>query len=69
MSGLLHCGHCGARTAGHAGKKLKNGEQLRYYTCYTKRGSPKHMVTKDSCDKKFERKEQLEDKVIKQKII
>src|SRR5699024_10650421 len=66
LSGLLHCGHCGARTAGHAGKKLKNGEQLRYYTCYTKRGSPKHMVTKDSCDKKFERKEQLEDRVIKQ---
>src|SRR5699024_11002987 len=66
LSGLLHCGHCGARIAGHAGKKLKNGEQLRYYTCYTKRGSPKHMVTKDSCDKKFERKEQLEDRVIKQ---
>src|SRR5699024_2894074 len=51
---------------GHAGKKLKNGEQLRYYTCYTKRGSPKHMITKDSCDKKFERKERLEDRVIKQ---
>src|SRR5699024_2600586 len=66
LSGLLHCGHCGARTAGHAGKKLKNGEQLRYYTCCTKRGSPKHMVTKDSCDKKFERKEQLEDRGIKQ---
>ena len=66
LSGLLHCGHCGARIAGHAGKKLKNGEQLRYYTCYTKRGSPKHMITKDSCNKKFERKEQLEDKVIKQ---
>src|SRR5699024_5548728 len=43
-----------------------NGEQLRYYTCYTKRGSPKHMITKDSCDKKFERKERLEDRVIKQ---
>src|SRR5699024_8299158 len=66
LSGLLHCGHCGARIAGDAGKKLKNGEQLRYYTCYTKRGSPKHMITKDSCDKKFERKEQLEDRVIKQ---
>src|SRR5699024_585424 len=66
LSGLLHCGHCGARIAGHAGKKLKNGEQLRYYTCYTKRGSPKHMITKDSCDKKFERKDLLEDKLIKQ---
>lgn len=66
LSGLLHCGHCGARMAGHAGKKLKNGEQLRYYTCYTRRGSPKHMMTQDKCDKKFERKETLEDKVIKQ---
>lgn len=66
LSGLLHCGHCGARMAGHAGKKLKNGNQLRYYTCYTRRGSPKHMMTKDSCDKKFEPKHNLEDNIIKQ---
>src|SRR5690625_1842630 len=57
LSGLLHCGHCNARLAGRAGKKLKNGNQLRYYACYTRRGHPKHMMTKDSCDKTFERKE------------
>src|SRR5699024_10753169 len=66
VRGLLHSGHCGARMAGHAGKKLKTGEQLRYYTWYTTRGSQKHMMTQDKCDKKFERKETLEDKVIKQ---
>lgn len=66
LSGLLHCGHCNARLAGHAGKKLKNGDQLRYYTCYTRRGSPKHMMTQESCDKSFEPKERLEDKVVKQ---
>jgi len=64
LSGLLYCGHCNARLAGHAGKKLKNGNQLRYYVCYSRKGYPKNMTTQPNCDKKFERKEDLEQKII-----
>lgn len=37
---------------------------MKYYVCYTRRKSPKHMMTADSCDKSFERKEKLEEAVI-----
>src|SRR5699024_8635070 len=64
LTGLLYCGHCGARMAGKAGKKLKSGETLKYYGCYTRRGTPKHMMMADSCNKSFERKEVIENKII-----
>lgn len=64
LSGLLRCGHCNARMAGKAGKRLASGETMKYYVCYTRRKSPKHMMTADSCDKSFERKERLEESVI-----
>ena len=64
LTGLLYCGHCGARMAGKAGKKLKSGETLKYYVCYTRRGTPKHMMMADSCNKSFERKEVIENKII-----
>lgn len=66
LSGLLYCEHCNARMAGKAGKKLKNGETMKYYVCYTRRGTPRYMMTADSCDKSFERKEPLEDAVLNQ---
>lgn len=64
LTGLMHCGHCGARLAGKTGKKLKNGNTLRYYVCYTRRGHPKHMMTAENCDKSFERKEVIEQRII-----
>ena len=64
LSGLLYCGYCGARLSGKAGKKLKSGETMKYYICYSRRGTPKHMMTADNCIKKFERKEKLEEEIL-----
>lgn len=66
LTGLLSCGYCSARLAGKAGKKLKNGDTLKYYVCYSRAGRPVHMITADSCHKSYEPKVKLEDLVLDQ---
>src|SRR5699024_7109232 len=65
LTGIAKCGHCDAGMTGTTGKKRKDGTRMRYYACYTRRG-PEHMKTQDSCDKKYEQKEVIEDKIIKE---
>lgn len=63
LSGIIWCGCCNARMHGRTGSK-KNGVYNRYYACYTRRASAKHMMTADSCDKVNEPKEKLENAII-----
>lgn len=63
LSGLVWCGCCGARLHGRTGTKLKDGYK-RYYSCYTRRGFAKHMMSADKCDKKNEPKENMEELIV-----
>src|SRR5699024_7227796 len=60
LSGLLTCGHCGARMSG------TSTGRYRYYVCYSVRGTPHHMVKDINCKSKRIRKEVLEGEIIKQ---
>ncbi|WP_143560381.1 recombinase family protein [Sporosarcina sp. P17b] len=63
FSGLLYCGLCGARMFGRSGGRLKNGNSMRYYVCYSRQGNRDHMITDRDCKKKSERKEKLEEAI------
>lgn len=63
FSGLLYCGLCGARMFGRSGGRLKNGDSMRYYVCYSRQGNRDHMVADRNCKKKSERKEKLEEAI------
>ncbi len=47
LSGLVFCGHCGTRYFVRGG-----GGKYRYYTCYTRVNSVKHMKVGDRCENK-----------------
>lgn len=64
LTGVLFCGLCGARMFGRTGGRLKNGDPMKYYTCYSRHGSPERMVKDKNCIKSNDRKEKLEDKVV-----
>lgn len=57
LSGKLFCGHCQANMIGISGTS-KTGRKHHYYKCTSRKGS-------HSCDKENERKEWLEDIVVK----
>lgn len=57
LSGKLFCGHCGENMIGISGTG-KSGKKHYYYKCTTRK-------EKHNCDKENERKEWLEDVVIK----
>ena len=57
LSGKLFCGHCGNTMIGISGTS-KTGKKHYYYTCSTRRD-------KHTCNKEHERKEWLEDIVVK----
>lgn len=66
LSGLLYCGHCGARYYMQvSSRKNAKGEIKRYYTyrCYSKSGQ-KSMIRMQGCPAKGYKKEVLEDIVI-----
>ncbi len=65
LSGVIYCGLCGARMRGRTGGKLKDGVNMRYYSCYSRTG-PKRMKKTVTCDKTHDKKEVLEEKVISQ---
>lgn len=56
LTGKLFCGHCGSPMVGICGTS-KNGERHYYYLCQGKHN-------KNGCEKKNERKEQIEQAVI-----
>lgn len=64
LTGIMRCGHCGARMFGKSGGRLKDGSLMKYYCCYSRDGNRPHMVVDPDCKKKFERKEPLEAYVI-----
>lgn len=64
MSGVMYCGHCGARMFGRTGGRLKDGTPMKYYVCYSRQGHRQHMVRDPNCMKRSERKERLEESVI-----
>ena len=57
LSGKLYCGHCRENMIGISGTS-KSGKKHHYYKCTTRK-------EKHSCDKENERKEWLEDIVVK----
>ncbi len=59
LSGLLTCGYCSAGMSGQS-----SSAKYRYYTCYSKRGVPAHMVRDKNCPSKAIRKELLENEII-----
>lgn len=63
LTGLLHCGRCGARMHGRSGTKLKDG-YIRYYVCYSRSGQQRHMMTCEHCDMPLIRTDQLDPFVI-----
>ncbi|MEK4425134.1 recombinase family protein [Solibacillus sp. FSL K6-1523] len=66
LSGVIYCEYCGARMFGRTGGKLKDGESMRYYNCYSRTNHRKHMTKDPNCIKDGERKETLEQYVIKE---
>lgn len=60
LRGKLYCGHCGTQMTGDSGTSRTN-EKYYYYTCH------KHKRYKD-CDKKSEKKEQLERAVCQKTV-
>lgn len=64
LTGVIYCGLCGARMFGRTGGRLKNGDPMKYYVCYSRHGSPARMVKDIDCTKTSERKENLEESII-----
>lgn len=60
LSGKLYCGHCRENMTGISGTS-KSGKKHYYYKCTSRKGA-------HSCDKENERKEWLEDVVVKTTI-
>lgn len=61
LSGKLYCGHCGKPMIGESGTS-RHGNIYRYYKCSCRKADPK------SCDKKPEKKEPLEDLIVRKTI-
>lgn len=66
LTGMIYCGYCESRMFGKTGSKLKDGTSLQYYICYSRQGKSKEMIKKENCMKKYERKELLESRVIRE---
>ena len=60
LSGKLFCGHCGDRMTGDKGTS-KSGKPYHYYTCFNKK-------RRKGCNKKSERKDDIESYVINKTI-
>ena len=66
LTGVTYCGHCGARMKATGSSTLKDGTRLTYYNCYSKSGSPAHMVKDLNCPSKTYRTEVLDEYLISQ---
>lgn len=64
LSGLMYCGLCGARMSGRTGGRMKNGNTMKYYGCYSRQKSLSHMVKDPTCTKTYMRKEKIESMVL-----
>lgn len=61
LTGLLYCTYCGSRMVANGSDKNR-----RYYTCYSKRGFPRHMVKDPNCPSRLHREEELNQAVIEE---
>lgn len=66
LTGLLFCNHCGARYFNHQAVYVyKEKREPRYwYKCYSRHGSPAHMVKDKKCKNKNFRQNELETHII-----
>ncbi|EGO6028448.1 recombinase family protein [Enterococcus faecalis] len=63
LGGLCECGICGAKMANRRAVGRK-GKVYRYYRCYSKKGSPKHMMKTDGCSSKAQQQFIIDEAVI-----
>jgi len=63
LGGLCECGFCGAKMANRRAVGRK-GKVYRYYRCYSKKGSPKHMMKIDNCPSSAQQQYLIDDAVI-----
>lgn len=66
LTGIIYCGHCGARMKATSASTLKDGTRLTYYNCYSRPGSPTHMIKDLKCPSKSYRTNVLDDYVVSQ---
>lgn len=64
LSGILYCGHCGGKMASTGAGLLKSGERVTDYICYSKKGTPSHMVVDRNCPSKRHRVNRLDPKIV-----
>lgn len=62
LTGMLFCGHCGARYFKHQAVYVykEKREPRLWYKCYSRHGSPAHMVKDHSCKNKTYKVEELD---------
>ncbi|EAG1758585.1 recombinase family protein [Listeria monocytogenes] len=63
LGGLCECGICGAKMANRRSVGRK-GKVYRYYRCYSKKGSPKHMMKISDCPSSAQQQDFIDEAVI-----
>lgn len=63
LGGLCECGICGAKMANRRAHG-RRGKIYRYYRCYSKKGSPKHMMKIPDCPSPAQQQYVIDDAVI-----
>ncbi|WP_035050306.1 recombinase family protein [Carnobacterium jeotgali] len=66
LTGLLYCGHCGARYFGRSQLYVYKDkrEPRHYYTCYSRCGHPAHMVKDPTCKNRNYPVKKLDAKIL-----
>lgn len=64
LGGMIFCKQCGARYTKQAGRKWKNNEPPKYYTCYSRSKKVPKMVKDPNCKNKNWRMEELDNIVL-----
>lgn len=64
LTGMVFCSYCGAKMASTGAGKLKCGERIVDYICYSKKGTPDYMVKDVNCPSKRHRINRLDPKII-----
>ena len=66
LTGMVYCGHCGARYFSHQSVYVYKGkrEPKHWYKCYSRHGSPYYMVRDAACKNKNYRLETLDQMIL-----
>ncbi|MGM0168294.1 site-specific DNA recombinase [Enterococcus sp. AZ135] len=64
LGGLCECGFCGAKMANRRAVGRQD-KVYRYYRCYSKKGSPKHMMKMQGCPSSVQQQDVIDAAVIK----